>query len=566
MRLALGLCLALAACSGGEASGFVRDGSEPADSAAESAAPGASSDAGEDRAPAPPAPPAVNDVARRACIARRDARLRDPALPGAASFEARRAEFVGRVRGTPVLFRRPPERRGASSDVLAEAEELASSAKPLAAVRALVNRHARDPERLRAIVLREGYLYADDVDLATPLVETLRITHLFREPTVYLKRGTQLHKLRFAARDRLHPARYLHDDGPLAGDIAELLHADRIGADPAPLEADPLVVDLAEAAHHAGFDRLRPVHLTASALVADVRYGPDVWVPAVFDLDGARARVGCSIESPELAASAQRFRDESAPARAALDRIRAAVRDAVREELKFDEPQGEPDGEQQDGSLRREWRRAYDKGLRKYEVNDRAYPVYDPQGRPIPPEVCIDFITDTWERASGTWFRPAAVAADGRLDPSPARVLGGLRFDPKELENRRSVASFVRFARSQEASFEVWDIPAEERIPLLRRKDFFDYLAAHADDVRPGDVLVIHGLKSDGRPHYHSVLVLEADPITGVPVLVAGNSARPRTQTLEGVMQISPKRSLKHRIRPRASWLASAIMAPPDHR
>ncbi|MEM9696933.1 MAG: hypothetical protein AAGA56_30635, partial [Myxococcota bacterium] len=60
-----------------------------------------------------------------------------------------------------------------------------------------------------------------------------------------------------------------------------------------------------------------------------------------------------------------------------------------------------------------------------------------------------------------------------------------------------------------------------------------------------------------GRPHYHSLIILDKDPITGVPTLVGGNAVFPREQTLEGVMQISPKRSLRHRIRVKNPWLLS---------
>jgi hypothetical protein len=122
------------------------------------------------------------------------------------------------------------------------------------------------------------------------------------------------------------------------------------------------------------------------------------------------------------------------------------------------------------------------------------------------------------------------------------------------------VAELVAFARRHPEMFEVLDVPQEGRVPFTRRSELFAYLAKSPDDFAPGDVLVIHGLKDDGRPHYHSVMIVEEDPITGVPTLVAGNAGRPREQTLEGVMARSPKRSIKHRVRPRPEWLAKAIL------
>ena len=32
--------------------------------------------------------------------------------------------------------------------------------------------------------------------------------------------------------------------------------------------------------------------------------------------------------------------------------------------------------------------------------------IYDRRGRPVPPQVCVDFIIDTWERSSGSWWAP----------------------------------------------------------------------------------------------------------------------------------------------------------------
>ena len=65
--------------------------------------------------------------------------------------------------------------------------------------------------------------------------------------------------------------------------------------------------------------------------------------------------------------------------------------------------------------------------------------MFDASGRPRPPQVCIDFVLDTFERAGGTWWE----ARGGRRQ----RVVGRLLFDDTELENRRSVERFIDFAR-----------------------------------------------------------------------------------------------------------------------
>lgn len=493
------------------------------------------------------------------CGERLKSMLGEPALPGAPEIEAHRIELSARPRGTPLLWKREPkiDPKAPGSAV----SKLTESKRPLATVKGLVRRYGKSPETLRSIFLREGYVYASDPDLALALVETLRLAQLVHEPTVYLLRGSTVSELHRAERTRYLPERYIHADGALKGAVAELLLGDRIALSREEVLRDPAAIDLSEGARREGFDRLRVKHLTAAALVAEARYPGGDWVTAAFDIDGATMRLACVDGAGEALAARDRGLAASAPRRAALERLRDTVRAQVQEEPQFDEPKDEPDGEQQDGTLRREWRRAYAQGLRRYTIGDVTYDVYDAEGRAVPPQVCVDFITDTWERASGTWYAPLpASSGDDRPKPAPERKIGGIDFDKLDLPNRRSVAELLSFARKHTEMFEVLDVPQEERIPFTRKDELFEYLARRSDDFAPGDVLVIHGVKSDGRPHYHSVMIVENDPISGVPMLVAGNAGRPREQTLEGVMARSPKRAIKHRIRPKTEWLATSIL------
>jgi hypothetical protein len=57
-------------------------------------------------------------------------------------------------------------------------------------------------------------------------------------------------------------------------------------------------------------------------------------------------------------------------------------------------------------------------------------------------------------------------------------------------------------------------------------------------------------------------LIVDADPLSGMPTELAGNAGRPRIRSWEGEMQNAPRRSILARIRPRPSWL-EALMAPP---
>ena len=485
----------------------------------------------------------------------------EPSLPGAPQFEANRVELLGRPRGTPLLWRRAPEMdKDAPAAARSAVEKLQKAARPIPLVRGLVRRYARSPEVLRSIVLREGYVFSDAPDVAVAVVQGVKLTHLFREPTIYLLRGHTVHTLTRAPKTRLRPERYVHADGPFKGDIAELILGDRVGVERADVEKAPIALDLAGAGVEDGFDRVRVKHVSESGVVAEVHYPDGPWITAALASNGAELKVACVDGPPDALAARKKALDASAGMRAAMAKIGAVVREEVQEAPMFDEPKDEPDDEQQDGSLRREWRRAYEQGLRHFGVGNVKYDVYDELGRPIPPQVCVDFITDTFERASGTWYAPLPPAPEGdRPKPAPQRISGKIDLGKQDLDNRRSVAELVAFAKRHPEMFDVLDLPQEERIPFTKRRELFAYLAEHESQFAPGDVLVIHGPGNDGKPHYHSVILMEQDPITGVPVRVAGNASVPREQTLSGVMSRSPKRSIKHRIRPRPEWLVPAL-------
>ena len=82
--------------------------------------------------------------------------------------------------------------------------------------------------------------------------------------------------------------------------------------------------------------------------------------------------------------------------------------------------------------------------------------------------------------------------------------------------------AFGAFAEARPELFEARRFAGAERIQFKERSRFFDYLVENADQVRPGDVVAIHGMKGDGRIHQHAILVEWADPIT-----VASSSASP---------------------------------------
>lgn len=152
-----------------------------------------------------------------------------------------------------------------------------------------------DPAALRALVLREGYLYAAEPAEALALVQRLTLTDLFTEPEIDLARGGRVERLVRAGR---RPVRYEHVDGPLAGRPATLLLADRVATTATAL-ADPLHRDVATFAEDVGADCLVVEHQAERAIVGRVRFG-DTWVRGLLDVDGARLSLACLDANPSL--------------------------------------------------------------------------------------------------------------------------------------------------------------------------------------------------------------------------------------------------------------------------
>jgi hypothetical protein len=260
--------------------------------------------------------------------------------------------------------------------------------------------------------------------------------------------------------------------------------------------------------------------------------------PSLLAIEGGRTEVVCIGGASETLAATR------------LDAVRfwtrhhavvAAARAIVEESPRFDEPLDEPEGVQQDGELRVAWVAAYQRGETTFTYGTVDYPVFDAQGRPIPPEVCIDFVLDAWQRAGGTWYR--------RQGEVPGRTHGELDLDVAHLP-RRSVPKLLASADAEGAVLDRYDVPEEDLVPLARGAEYAQAVAREAHAFREGDALVIYGLRlQDLRLHYHSVLVIRTEPMTGVPMQIADNQGRPRFRTLANAMLAAPLRSIAHRLR-----------------
>jgi hypothetical protein len=466
-----------------------------------------------------------------------------PALALTAALDTARAELLARAKAEPVLFWRTPRPAvDVAPEVALFRDELAR-ARPPHPVLSRLRKAARDRRELaRQVLLTEGYFYAEDPELAIALVEHTELDHLFDVPEIEIQRGAETVRAVRGEKDK-----YIYTTGPLAGKRASLILFDRVRSAAEPPRPE-LHFDVRSLAEKLWFERLRVVRATEGELSVELRYG-ELWVPTLLRAQGAELEKVCEVLPRELEYRVGDARDLSRRHAAVMRLKRRAMLEQIEESLPFDEPKTE-DG-QQDGNLRPAWLFAYKSGWDSYEFNEDRYPVFDSRGRPRLPQVCVDFITDTLERASGTWFRERGLARE--------RVKGQLDFNELALDNRRSVGRFVEFAEEHPAWFDVYRLDQEERVRFGRRKDFFAHLSEHADRYKTGDIIVIHGLKDDNEYHWHSFYVFDADPITGMPTLVAANAGRPRIRTWDAEMRNAPKRSIRMRVRPRLEWLESVL-------
>ena len=501
--------------------------------------------AGQAPSTAPAAGPAVAARAEapdadRACLAQvaQLAALPELALP-VVDMPELRAQLLGRTKNVPLLFLAQPE--AAKDNPAADALRQALEASPgYAMFDTVVGKVRRSPELARAVFLREGYLYTENPELSV-LYGSLTLSILFRDPLLRIVRGSQ----ELGAR-RLDDGDYEYTSGDERGHRAKLLLFDRIVAAGVPFTV-ARHVDLRGLAQELGFDELSLKRATADHLLVDASYA-GVQVPTLLRVEASAARLACEAPGRDR----QRvlaYRAEAARRAGALQSLVAVVKEQVDEALPFDEPKTE-DG-QQDGKLRPEWRMAYLNGSQSFEFNGDRYAIFDASGRPRPPQVCIDFVLDTFERAAGTWWQP-------RGGPRQ-RVIGRMQFDDTAMENRRSVERFIEFARAHAEAFDVYEPPPEARVPLRNRQQFFAALYRARAQFQRGDIVLILGPRDDEKLHYHSFLIVDADPLTGMPTELAANAGRPRIRSWEGEMQNAPRRSILARVRPRQLWLDSFL-------
>lgn len=479
----------------------------------------------------------LQEPIRAACEAFRAEASRPVEAPLDPASEGLRIEILGRSRAVPIYFLEPPEPEGLAERALVYRRELEQSSDAGATILRILRETRRELELRRQVFLNQGYLFSMVPPVATRMSQILRFDHLFDAPKIRVHRGDEVFEL-VRQKDRYRREGEETD--------AALLLFDRIDDLSGPLPP-ALHADFTKLQEEVGFRSARVTSRTKSGLWVELTYGgaplgePVTTVAHVSVDEEGRTRLDCEEVLPAQKQDLELRRSGERSLRAAFLPLKNAIDSIVEHRLPFDEPRTEYG--QEDGKLRLAFAEAYRKGAETYEYNGDRYYVFDNRGRVRLPEVCVDFITDAFDWATGGSWAPRGA---GRK-----RVKGALYFPSLGMENPRSVESLALFATKHPHWFDVYWVPKEEQVRLSNRTAFFASLAKRREVFRLGDVVFINGLRDDERYHYHSFFLYEMDPLTGFPILLAANAGPPQMRTWEGEMQNAPRRFVVARLRVR---------------
>jgi hypothetical protein len=471
--------------------------------------------------------------------------LKQPALQTIGAFETNRAAMVARAKSEPVFFvSRPALAPSANKEVVTLRGYLEKTEMAWRAVAELRKQLEDRKDVAREVFLPDGYLYSENPNLAFALVSQVKPTDVFDSDSLWIQRGALvMHARRDAANG------YVYLDGPEAGNRVRLLHLDRLGDGAVPKVA--LHRDFRVLRGQLYFEQAEIRHVTQATIVANLRYG-ELWIPTLLGNKGAELTLLAEAVEPQLTDVLALTRDRLRRKLIAVSKLREAMQAMISEALPFDEPKTEVG--QEDGKLRPEWEAAYKAGRTIYTYNEDQYPVFDTLGRPRVPQVCIDFMIDTFERAGGSWWLPRAAK-------TRARTEGRLDLSDLSRSRLRQTAYLRELAAQRSDLFEVRDFAESERIELGYKERFFSWMQKHVREFEAGDMIIIRGLTpwDEVEQHTHSFFVYETDPISGVPIAIAGNAGPANLWSWETEARRTPKRTVRARIRPKLEWLETFI-------
>ncbi|MBN1947112.1 MAG: hypothetical protein JW797_15660 [Bradymonadales bacterium] len=389
-------------------------------------------------------------------------------------------------------------------------------------------------EGRRHLLLRDGYLYVEDPVTADWVVRRIELKDLFDQPTIVLSRGSN----RFIL-ERGRDGRYYHTDPGYDRYRARLVAIDRVGTEEE-LGPDPSY-NLNFLRRRFGLQRIGIGPETGAGRAGQVVFLDGSRFPARV----VRAHRGISLVG--VVAEPARLDDTLAHSGQIAEAVYGLVdniEQMVRENLFFDEPANEVG--QQDGIMRHAFNEAYSMGALQYTVNGVTYDIYDDLGRPRPPQVCIDYLTDAVERYAGSWWPPLSAGATRRTQG---------RIDFRDYMTYRQVRLLVKLAEDLPWVASLFSFGSSVQIPFGDRGAFFRNLWNHRDLFRIADMVVIYGLKADGRYHYHSFYVHDTDPIQGFPITLSDQAGHARIGSWINIMSNAPRRSIRHRVRWNPYWI-----------
>lgn len=405
------------------------------------------------------------------------------------------------------------------------------------ALRTLLQRYRNDPDALRHVVLRNGVFYFEDPETARLAERELKVADLFPDDLmeVDVERAGQARTLR---RDR-PGGHFLYVDPDLEGYRGRLTLFDRVGV-PGELAPQPSY-HLNDLRRRFGLTRIAVGSESGSGRAGEIELFTGEVLPALLVREApGQPLLGVVAWPDDLREMIEAAR---ADARVVYGLTDTAF-EMVRENLFFDEPANEVG--QQDGIMRRAFDAAFRAGADEYTVNGVTYPIYDELGRARPPQVCIDFITDVVERYAGSWW-PTEREGGRRRTPGPIDLSAYMTY--------RQVRRLVELGTEYPDLVSLHAFTAGELIPYRDREAFFENLWKNRDVWRIGDIVVIYGLRSDGRNHYHSFYVYETDPIYGMPINLVDQAGHARIRTWDNIMSTAPARSVRHRVRWNPEWI-----------
>jgi len=296
------------------------------------------------------AAPSPEEAERRSCEARMREVLKQPEVPGAPAIEAERSVLLARTKAEPVLFKARPEYDPEPVPLVIQGyRKMLGEGNPYGTVSRILEESENFPKRARDALLRNGYLYAENPELAYALVSLVQPHELFGHDRIWIQRGeTVLHAER-------RNGKFYYVDGALEGERVRLLLFDRAGGGDEP--PAPLHLDLRALRYKLHFDRMQIGRVTDDHVVASLRYGR-TWVPSLLKTEGAHVSLECEALAPNLRPEMDAFRAAGERRQRAVQTLRRAMLAELDETLPFDEPLHEY-GFQLDGSLRTKWLAAY---------------------------------------------------------------------------------------------------------------------------------------------------------------------------------------------------------------